>query len=459
MRKLLMTVMLVVIVASSVLAQGPKVASAYQYLRDEQPEKAKVEIDAAILHPSTKDDAKTWFYRGNTYLQLYLGAHMIDNVKKGMTTSEVKSVLGEPLSIRRYKKLPNGEKFSYLYELTIYFANDSVDHWDYPMEETFKSLDDGKLLETAYDSYVKALELDPDFKKPELSPGSPQQGINNIGQLYSFRGSTALRSDEFELALESFEKAIPIYRGAGKKDELTVIYYSAGFAAQFLNDTAKAIKYYQASIGPNMKNRNIYINLANLYLKKGEYDKAIDVAQKGLKVIPGDVDLLITQGNIYMHNNESEKANELLNEAAKKDPTNYQLQYAIGVNYDKMARDTSVSEEVKKASIDASIAAYKRTLEIKPDYFNAAFNLGAMYYNSAADKLTTAGNLPMSATEEYDRLKNEAKEDFKAAIPYLEKAHKIDPKDHSTMIMLRTAYTQTGNVEGFKKIKAELSGQ
>jgi argonaute-like protein implicated in RNA metabolism and viral defense len=41
----------------------------------------------------------------------------------------------------------------------------------------------------------------------------------------------------------------------------------------------------------------------------------------------------------------------------------------------------------------------------------------------------------------------------------LEIAHKIDAKDHNTMIMLRTAYTQTGNVEAFKKIKAELSAE
>jgi len=459
MKNLLLTIMMVVFVASSAFAQPQKVASAYQYLRDEQPEKAKVEIDAAINYESTKDDAKTWFYRGNTYLQLYLGAHMTDNLKKGMSGEEVKVILGNPTSIRRFKKLPNGEKFSYLYELTVYLANDSVDHWEYPMEETFRALDDDKLLDVAYESYVKALEIEPDFKKPELSPGSPQQGISNIGKLYSFYASTALRADDYETALKSFENAIPIYKGSGNNEELTVIYYSAGFAAQFLNDTVKAIDYYQKSVGPNMKNRNIYINLANLYMKTGETEKALKVAEDGLKVLPGDLDLLITQANIYMHDGRSQEANELLSKAAEKDPTNAQLQYAIGVNYDKMARDTAMTDEIKKASYTASVEAYKRAIEIDPNYFNAAFNLGAMYYNSAADKLTTAGNLPMSATEEYDRLKAEAKNDFLSAIPYLETAHKIDAKDHNTMIMLRTAYTQTGNVEAFKKIKAELSAE
>jgi tetratricopeptide (TPR) repeat protein len=458
MKKIIIVIMILSFAASTAFAQGTKVASAYQYLRDEQPEKAKVEIDAAINYEGTKEEARTWFYRGNTYLQLYLGAHMTDNLKKGLSSAEVKAILGEPLSVRRYKKLPSGEKFSYMYELVVYFANDSLDHFDFPMEKTFKDLDNGKLLDEAYRSYVKAMEIEPDYRKPELSPGSPQQGIKNIGKLYSFYASNVLREDKFQLAIDNFEKAMPIYKELNM-DGLTTIYYSAGFAAQQLGDTAKAIKYYQASVSPKMKNRNIYINLANLYLKTGDTEKALSTAQKGLEVIPGDLDLLITQANIYMHNGQSQKANELLSKAAEKDPTNSQLQYAIGVNYDKMAKDTALSAEMRKSSFEASVAAYQRAVEIKPDYFNAAFNLGAMYYNSAADKLSKAGNLPMSAAKEYDALKAAAAEDFKHAIAPLETAHKIDPKDHNTMVMLRTAYMQTKNMEGYKKIKEELSAE
>jgi len=456
MKKLLIVIMILGAAVSTAFAQGTKVASAYQYLRDEQPEKAKVEIDAAVKYDGTKDEARTWFYRGNTYLQLYLGAHRLDYLKKGMSSEDMKLILGDPLSVRRYKKLPKGEKYSYMYELVVYLSNDSVHHWDYPMEQTFKELDNGKLLDETYNSYVKALELDPQYRKPELSPGTPQDGIKMIGRLYSSAASRALGEDNYAEALENFEKSIPIFKSANLEG-LTTVYYSAGFSAQLLGDTAKAIEYYQASISPKLKKSNIYINLSNLYLKTDQTDKALETAQKGLEVIPGNLDLLITEANIYMHNGEAKKANELLSKAAEKDPQNYELQYAIGINYDKMAQDTAMSEEMKAASFKASIEAYKRALDIKPDYFNAAFNLGAMYYNSAANKLTEAGNLPMSETKKYDELKASAIEDFKLAIPVLENAHKIDPKDHNTMVMLRTAYLQTKNMEGYKKIKEELA--
>jgi len=455
MKKLLVIILILGAAVSTAFAQGTKVASAYQYLRDEQPEKAKDEIDAAIKYDGTKDEARTWFYRGNTYLQLYLGAHMLDNIHKGQSSEVVKNTLGDPLSMRRYKKLPKGEKYSYMYELVIYFSHDSVDHWDYPMEKTFKDLDDGNLLDEAYKSYVKAMEFDPSYIKPELSPGSPQQGIKNIGKLYSFYASNALREDKYAIALAGFEKAMPIYKSANLEG-LTTIYYSAGFAAQFLGDTAKAIEYYQASVSPKMKNRNIYINLANLYLKVGDTQKGLQTAQKGLDVFPGDLDLLITEANIYMHNGESKKANELLSKAAEKDPENSQLQYAIGINYDKMSRDSTISAEMKKASLDASITAYKRALIIDSNYFNAAFNLGAMYYNNAANKVTEAANLPYSETDKYNKLMADSKEDFKQAIAPLENAHRIEPKDHSTMVMLRTAYMQTKNTAAYKKIKEEL---
>ena len=52
-------------------AQKAKVVSAYNYLNHNQLDKAKEAIDAAITNEKTMADAKTWFYRGNVYLQIY----------------------------------------------------------------------------------------------------------------------------------------------------------------------------------------------------------------------------------------------------------------------------------------------------------------------------------------------------------------------------------------------------
>jgi len=57
------------LMANMAMAQGNAVASAYNYLKNGQPQKAMVEIDKASQNEDTKNEAKTWFYKGNIYLQ------------------------------------------------------------------------------------------------------------------------------------------------------------------------------------------------------------------------------------------------------------------------------------------------------------------------------------------------------------------------------------------------------
>ena len=444
-------------VGSTILAQSNKVASAFQYLKDEQPELAKPEIDAACQHDNTKNLAKTWFYRGNIYLQLHLVSHMADNLEKGFTEEQVKNVLAEPLSTKKYKKLENGQKWVYPYELVVYFSNGKVDHWDYPLEKTYKALDDGKLLQTAYDSYNKSLTIDPKYSNTALNPSNATLGIKNVGEFYFNDGVVALRKKNFEDALMNLENAYKIYHEIGKKEDRIALY--AGFAAESLHDTTKAIKYYSSILNSGMKNASLYMGLGYLYLGQKKTEDALNAIQTGRKVLPENQNLLLAEANIYMATNRAKEANELLAQAAKSNPDNAQLFYAMGNNYDRILKDSTVSEEIKKSAFEAGVNAYKKATEIDPKYFDAFFNLGALYYNTAADYLTQAGNLPMSAQDQYDKLKADAKTNFTSAIPYLEKAHNLQPKDHNTMVMLRTAYSQTGNVEGFKKIKAEMDAE
>jgi tetratricopeptide (TPR) repeat protein len=382
---------------------------------------------------------------------------MIDNLEKGMTEDEVRRVLADPIATKRYKKLEKGEKWNYPYELDVYFSDGKVDHWDYPMLETYKKLDDGKLLETAYESYNKSLSLDPNYRNGSLNPPDATSGIKNVGEFYFNDGVVALQHKDFEKALYNLEHAHKIYGEIGKKDDRIALY--AGFAAESLNDTAKAINYYSSILHAGIKNPALYLGLGYLYLGKGETEKALEAIKTGRELIPDNQNLLLGEANIYMSSGQAQKANELLEQAAKANPNNAQLFYAMGNNYDRILRDTTASDEVKQNAFDAGVNAYKKAVEIKPDYFDALFNLGALYYNKAADYLTVAGNLPFSEQEKYEKLKSMAKENFSLAIPYLEKAHELDPKDHNTMVMLRTAYSQTNNVEGFKKIKAEMDAE
>ena len=69
----------------AVNAQGAKVLNAYNYMNDNELLKAKAEIEPAIEHPKTKETAKTWYYRGLIY----------ENIYKNSFANDEKS--GEPL--------------------------------------------------------------------------------------------------------------------------------------------------------------------------------------------------------------------------------------------------------------------------------------------------------------------------------------------------------------------------
>lgn len=61
---------IILLVSISSFAQSNKVLDAYNYLKAGKLDKAKAAIDAAALYPDTKDDPKTWLYKGNVYLAL-----------------------------------------------------------------------------------------------------------------------------------------------------------------------------------------------------------------------------------------------------------------------------------------------------------------------------------------------------------------------------------------------------
>jgi len=69
--KKIAVLMIMVMAVSQIMAQSPKVQSAYNYLKSGKLDKAKENIDEAAKNPKTMNNPKTWFYLGNIYLSIY----------------------------------------------------------------------------------------------------------------------------------------------------------------------------------------------------------------------------------------------------------------------------------------------------------------------------------------------------------------------------------------------------
>ncbi len=363
-------------------SQTTKVVSAFNYLRNGQLEKAKLNIDEATLNDQTKSQAKTWFYRGNIYLSIYL-------------TKEPK-----------YKAL------------------------------------DSNALQTSYDAYQKAIEIDNQISNESLMPPSPMMGLYIIGEQYYNQGVDLYNKKDYVNALARFEQTKKINGIFGAKDSTAT--FNAALCAMQLKDNKKAKQYLEDLTKMNYKQPMVYTQLSNIYKAEGDTNKAAVTIGKGRKVFPSDLNLIISEINLYLAKGKTKEAQDLLDLAVSKDPNNPTLHFAVGANMDEFGN----FEQAEKS--------YNKAIELKADYFDAYYNLGALYVNKAASVMEEANKLPITETSKYDELKGKADKLLEKALPALETAEKLNPNDYNTLITLKQLYARKGDTEKIKTIDEKI---
>lgn len=291
----------------------------------------------------------------------------------------------------------------------------------------------------SYDSYQKALTMeDANEYKVEI-----YTNINVIADGFFRNGVDAYNASEFKKASEMF------FRTAELKDEMGVIdttsLFNGALSAIEGGDKEGAKKAFIKLMEVNYEKPQVYINLAIIYMDEEKTEDAFKTIAVGREKFPTDFGVLITETNFYLKTDQTDKALANLTKAMTIDASNPTIFFAIGVNYDKIK---NVAEAEK---------AYKRAIELKPDYFDAIYNLGALYVNEAASVMEEANKLPLDKIKEYDALKAKADTALENALPYLEQAHAIDPKDMNTIRSLKEIYARKGKLDKVKEMDAKLA--
>ena len=146
--------------------------------------------------------------------------------------------------------------------------------------------------------------------------------------------------------------------------------------------------------------------------------------------------------NYYLDNKKDAEAIAYVDEAIAKDPKNPQ--------YYLIKAQLFVRQEAFSKAIDMS----KKAIELDAENYDANFYCGFSYVKKAEAAMDKANNIKNDA--KHKQAKRLAIEEFKKAIPYLEKARSINPKDTSNLNLLRTSYYRAGNGEMYNKIDKEL---
>lgn len=247
----------------SASAQTLNVQSAIQDLKKNYLKKAKAEIDLATEHEQTRDDAKTWCYRGLIYARI------------GQDATDPKS---------KFKNL--------------------APDW----------------AEQAYAAALECKRLD---TKNEYATEN-NSVFRFVGNEYYSRAIEAYNAQNYEEARTCAEKAIEMYNNSGDSKFANEAMYIAGRSCKSLNDNEGVKKHFNVLMRKKYDKEDVYRTLFNIYKAEGNNDAAMKAAANYKKNFPNDynADLLMAEG--YLLSQNLEKAKEMLESALQKtkDSTN-----------------------------------------------------------------------------------------------------------------------------------------
>lgn len=306
-------------------------------------------------------------------------------------------------------------------------------------------------LAKALESLNKAEELD----KNNIQILEIQQARLILSEAFFNEGAEDYNESRFAQAADNFYNSYKVSESFGTIDTATL--YNAGLSAEIAGLYDKAYELYEKVSEYDYDQPFLYSSLAGLSLRKENFEEAEVWVKKGRDKYPENLDLIFAEANVYLTSGNIPEARRVLALAIERDPENANLHYAFAVNFDQMSKDTLFSQEDRSFAYNEAIKAYKKAIEIRPDYFDAIYNLGALYFNEGIQLFVKADNIlregyTQANLKRSGELEDKSKKVWREqAQPYLEQALTlIDENDENYEIVLRSLrelYMRTGQNE------------
>jgi len=261
----------------------------------------------------------------------------------------------------------------------------------------------------AEEGIQKAKELDADEKNQEnISVAGHLLGQFNFNQ-----GVGSWEKQDFKSAYASFDKALTFLPG-----DTTLTYYS-GLAAIQNQDYPNAIDKYKQLIPEKefSSHKAVMVDLPKLYLSAQDTVNALEYAAKAVEEYPNDNDAAIQNIELNLIVGNEEKIISEIENQISKDASNKSLHYYLGIAYSSAGNN------------EKAVEAYKKAVEIDPNYGDANKNAAAMIINNVRDQLNALNENKALSNNDYNAKVNELKEQITEALPYLEKVVELDPED------------------------------
>ncbi len=273
----------------------------------------------------------------------------------------------------------------------------------------------------------KAKSLD---KKNRISKDADEY-IKKLSAVFYSEGSEGFKVKNYDKAIKYFKEAFQVSKELGTYD--TTAAFNIGITGVLGHRPKVAAEYLKKCVDINFMHPKIFIYYNRALQQLGDTAGAVAAVKLGRSRFPDNLSLLLEQAQLYLEKGESDELIRSLKEAIVKkpdNPANANFNFLIGKSYDDMGKT------------DSAEVYYKEALKVNPKFFEAYYNIGAIYVNKASKIQKVANDLPLSKDKEFKTMEKEANGNLKLAIPWLEKALSLNPNDKPTIKGLKEAYAR-----------------
>ncbi len=404
-------------------------------------EKKVAKSDATIADPKKNAKDATWISRAELMFEVFNSQNM--NAYRGMTPENFTLIVGKPKSQSNIDVDGVSTDRYTMERVEFYFVERSLEYW----KITNPVIKDASPLNIAREALNKAIEIDAAGKKSKKIADN----LRTLKKLYLDEALNSYSLKDYTNAYNSFKSCIEVGQMPQVNSVDTAVFYYAGLSAQLGGQYENAIDMYRKGLAAGFSSEgSAYFNMYEAYKSLGKNDEGIKCLEEGLVNYPQNLNILYSLINCYLEKGEDpSKIIFYIDKALADAPDNVSLLFAKGTLYDKLEK------------YDEAVAVYTKATEIKPDFFDAYYNIGAVYYNKGVKLVETAQKIPASKVKEYETTMNEAAAEFRKSLPYMEKAAEVNPESKEAIEAISNLYFRFRNdgpemMEKYNKAKARL---
>lgn len=290
--------------------------------------------------------------------------------------------------------------------------------------------------------------------------------------LYNF-GVYAYEAQDYGSAYLNFSSGLASHEILKKEGEGSILddayammdqKYITGQAALNNDMTEAARPLFEDLYRANYDNAAVYEALYTIHASgvDADIEAAYGYLKAGREKYPDDASLLFAEINHFLKLNRLDELIDKLKMAINSEPENLTLYITLGGVYDNLYQRESASGNSDRASnyFDQAFNYYNQSLEKDPTNFDALYSIGTLYYNRAATLAMALSELSSDSSPagmaKYEAMEAEVFAAFDKALPYFQKAERINPNSVETLIALKEIYARKNEPETSNALNKRL---